>query len=99
MAATIITLEDLTQFKQEIIEEMRALVAHQSFLPVEEPEPKKEEKKLIKSHQVQRLLGISPGTLQTLRNNGTIPYSKIGGILFYDKAEIMNLIESNKRNV
>jgi hypothetical protein len=33
-------------------------------------------KKWLKAHEVRRLLKISPGTLQTLKANGTIPYTK-----------------------
>jgi len=29
----------------------------------------------MKSHEVRRLLKISPGTLQTLKSSGTIPYT------------------------
>lgn len=43
-----------------------------------------------------KLLGISPGTLQNLRINGTIPYTKIGGVLYYDHSEIMEVLEKNK---
>jgi isocitrate dehydrogenase kinase/phosphatase len=44
---------------------------------------------------VRKLLGISPGTLQNLRINGTLPYTKIGGVLFYDYEEIKLMIEQN----
>jgi len=32
---------------------------------------------------VRKLLGVSNGTLQTLRVNGSLPFSKIGGLYFY----------------
>jgi hypothetical protein len=44
------------------------------------------------------MLGISPGTLQTLRINGTIPYTKVGGIIFYDKKDIQKIMEDNMKN-
>ena len=43
-------------------------------------------------------VGISPGTLQNLRINGTLPYTKIGGVLYYDQREIMEVLERNKVN-
>jgi hypothetical protein len=43
------------------------------------------------------MLGISPGTLQNMRINGTIPFTKMGGILFYDSGEIQKILESNKQ--
>ena len=93
MAATIVTIEDLEQFKVELLDEFKNLLEATNQTP-----PPKEEKVWLKSHQVQRLLGISPGTLQTLRINGTIPYSKIGGVLFYSKVEIEGILENNMRN-
>nr|WP_236638788.1 helix-turn-helix domain-containing protein [Leeuwenhoekiella aestuarii] len=41
-------------------------------------------------------LQISPGTLQNLRINGTIPFTKVGGIIYYDAQEIQQLMEANR---
>ncbi len=102
MAANIITQEDLDLFKIEFFEEQKQLL--QQFK--EDLNGKSNQFKVdtngirwIKSHQVQRMLSISPGTLQTLRINGTMPYSKIGGSIFYAFDDVQNLLTSNKRNV
>jgi len=42
------------------------------------------------------LLQISPGTLQNLRINGTLPYTKVGGIIYYDVEEIQNVMDANR---
>jgi hypothetical protein len=94
MATTIITPEDLEQFKWDLLSDIKEILETK----VNKPVPPQEEKKWIKSHQVQRLLGISPGTLQNLRINGTIPYSKVGGVLFYNKQDIERILEENMRN-
>ena len=54
--------------------------------------------KKMKSHEVRRLLKISPGTLQTLKASGIIPYTKIGGVHFYDYEDIQRILESGKIN-
>jgi len=55
MAATIITTEDLQEFKHELLEDIKAIINHQSgFSP----------KKWLKSPEVRDFLSISPGTLQ-----------------------------------
>ncbi len=96
MAAQIVTIEDLEQFKSDLITEFKNLLDGQlNSNAFKKEEPKKV---WLKSHQVQRMLGISPGTLQTLRLNGTIPFTKIGGVLFYDEDDINRLFESNMRN-
>jgi hypothetical protein len=96
MAAQIVTIEDLEQFKTDLITEMKIMLDVKfNATASKREEPKKV---WLKSHQVQRMLGISPGTLQTLRLNGTIPFTKIGGVLFYDEEDINRLFESNMRN-
>lgn len=41
---------------------------------------------------VKKLLKISERTLQTLRSNGTLAYSKIGGKLYYRRQDLQNLL-------
>jgi hypothetical protein len=69
-----------------------------NFLVDEMKITKKEEqpKKWLKSSEVKNLLRISPGTLQNLRINGTLTYTKIGGIIFYSYEEILKVMEQNK---
>ncbi|MET2985588.1 helix-turn-helix domain-containing protein [Aureibaculum conchae] len=87
MTATIITTEDLLDFKMQLLDEIKKLLENQSGPVV---------KKWLKSPEVRELLGISPGTLQNLRINGTLPYTKVGGVLYYDYAEINKVLEQNK---
>jgi hypothetical protein len=94
MAANIITTEDLENFKVELLVELKEILGKYE----DKNSPVQEDKTWIKSHQVQRMLGISPGTLQTLRINGTIPFSKVGGVLFYNKSDINKLLENNRKN-
>jgi hypothetical protein len=55
-----------------------------------------EPKKWLKSSEVKSLLRISPGTLQNLRINSTLTYTKIGGIIFYSYEDILRVMEQNK---
>lgn len=87
MAATIITTEDLREFKHELLEDIKAIINHQSGFAT---------KKWLKSPEVRDLLNISPGTLQNLRINGTLPYSKVGGVIYYDYEEILKVMEDNR---
>ena len=84
MAAEIITHEDLQLFKEELISEIRNL------LSIKPPPPAK---KWIKSYQVLEMLGISAGTLQTMRKKGAIPYSRMGGLMLYDYDAILALMK------
>jgi hypothetical protein len=55
-------------------------------------------KKWLKSYEVQKVLGIAAGTLQTLRNNETIEYTKIGGVIYYDYNEIQKMLNPKMRH-
>ena len=49
----------------------------------------------IDGQEVMQKLKISPRTLQTLRSNGTIPYTRIGHKLYYLKQDIERLLRNN----
>ena len=87
MAATIITTEELREFKMELLDEIKEILQQSSGIAI---------KRWLKSPEVRELLGISPGTLQNLRINGTLAYTKVGGTLYYDYQEIMNVMEMNR---
>jgi hypothetical protein len=44
---------------------------------------------------VMQALHISPRTLQTLRTNGVLPFSRIGRKLFYRKQDILKILTDN----
>jgi hypothetical protein len=50
----------------------------------------------LKPKEVRKLLNISPGTFQSLRLRKVIPYTRIGGIIYHDAADIQKLLESQK---
>lgn len=89
MATTVLTIEDLQDFKKELLQELKTLFPNnQSGIM----------KKWLKSIEVRKMLGISPGTLQNLRINGTLPYSKMGGMIYYDHEEIQRILVNNRVN-
>lgn len=87
MGATIITTEDLQEFKHELLGDIKELLNAKSTF---------KQKKWLKSPDVRELLSISPGTLQNLRINGTLPYTKVGGVIYYDYEEIIKVMEDNR---
>lgn len=86
MAIEIITKEDLNEFRTLLLNDLKEILQSK-------PD---ETKQWLKSNEVRKLLNISPGTLQNLRVNGTITYTKIGGILYYASADLDKLLEANK---
>ena len=87
MPKEIITTDDLREFKLELLEDFKKLL---------QANPSNQTKKYLKSNEIMELLQVSPGTLQTLRINGTLPYTKIGGIIYYEAEEIQRVMDENK---
>jgi len=84
----LLTLGDLETFKNELFLVLKTLIR-------EEVSPKLP-KKWLKSQEVKKILNISTGTLQNLRNSGSLPYSKIGGLIYYDRETIDKLMASQE---
>lgn len=49
-----------------------------------------------RSREVRQMLKISDGTLKNYRDNGTMPFRKIGGTYYYSSDSVMSLF--NKPN-
>lgn len=50
---------------------------------------------LLDGQDVMMRLHISPRTLQTLRSNGTLPYTRIGRKLYYFRQDIERILKDN----
>lgn len=81
----LVTLDDLQTFKAELLAALKSVYGGKSA-----------EKKWLKSKDVRKILGISPGTLQTMRSYGHIPFMRIGGVIYYDQAEIETMLANAK---
>lgn len=86
MAIEVLTREDLTEFRHLLLKDLKEMLGSSAM----------QNKKWLKSPEVRRLLDISPGTLQNLRLNGTLAYTKIGGTIYYDNDDIEKLLQGNK---
>ena len=86
MAIEVITREDLNEFRTLLLNDLKEIFKSSP----------QQSKQWLKSKEVRKLLNISPGTLQTLRINKTLTYTKIGGILYYDNTDIEKLLSANK---
>lgn len=82
MNVELITKEDLNQLKRELIQELTELIG-KNTMPA---------KKWLRSVEVRKMLSISSGTLQNLRINGSLKYTKVGGIHYYDADDIAKMM-------
>ncbi len=88
MKVDLITKEDLADFKMQLIGELKTLLAPQSTV----------QKKWLRSAEVRKMLNVSPGTLQNLRINGTLPFTKVGSISYYELTDIEKMMKKGGRN-
>lgn len=86
MNVDLVTKEDLEQFKKELFEELRRSAVYLQ-------QAGESSKTWLKSLEVRKLLDISAGTLQNLRVNGTLPFTKIGGLIYYKYEDIFKLMD------
>ena len=49
----------------------------------------------LDNQDVMQVLHISPRTLQTLRSNGILPFSRIGNKIYYRKQDILKILSDN----
>lgn len=84
MAIEIVTKEDLQSFRIELLQDLKQVLT---------PAIPQKQKQWLKSSEVRKILKISPGTLQNLRVNGTLRFTKIGGLIYYSSEDIELLLE------
>ena len=88
MPLELLTLKDLQEFKNDLLQEIKKLLLLKE---------RTLDQNLLKSKDVCRLLKIKPGTLQNMRNNDTIRFKKVGGIIYYTYEDIEMLVGYKKR--
>jgi hypothetical protein len=81
----LVTLGDLAHFKNELFKELRYLLGQKELSM---------QKQWLKSCEVRALLGISPGTLQHLRDSGQLPFTRMGGTIYYDYTVIQDRLKN-----
>ncbi len=82
----LITKEDLKEFQNELLSSIKQLLQPAMG----------ESKKWFKSSEVRKMLNISPGTLQNLRINGSLRFTKVGGTMYYKIEDINRMLEDHQ---
>lgn len=82
----LLTKQDLADFEERMNERFQQALAHSGA----------SKKRWLRSKEVAKMLGISMSSLQNFRINGTLPYAKLDGTIFYDYDEIMAVMKANE---
>jgi len=86
MAFELLTAGDFEEFKKQLLEELKKMIA-----ALCQPQ-----QKILKTREVRKLLRASAGTVQNWRKNGTLPFKKVGGTLYYNYEDIERLLNRRK---
>lgn len=89
MAATITIPEDPQKFKTERLEGIQKMVSAAHSAPV---------CKWPESHEVWRLLTISPDKLQALRDTVVLPFTSIGAVICDNYEDIESMLPARVTN-
>ena len=80
------TKNDLEELEKRILEKFENLITQSGPL----------KKKWLRSKDVQDMLGISSSSLQNMRINGVLPFSKVQGTIFYELGDVLKVLDQNK---
>lgn len=83
MSQELVTKDDLEKFRQVLIEDIKSLIS---------PSEKNGEE-WLRCSEVRKLLKISTGTIQNLRISGKLKSNRVGGIHFYKRSDVDNMIQ------
>jgi len=87
MKIEVLTKQDLHDVKEEILNQLTSLLKGRT-----------DQKEWMKSADVRSMLNISSGTLQHLRVTGVLPFTKMGGSIFYAHSDVLKVLNKNKKN-
>jgi len=80
----VVSKRDLLNLSNVILSELKEMISERKATP-----------EWLRSSEVRKLLKISPGTLQTLRINGTLKYNRVGGTIYYKYEDIEKMLNQN----
>jgi hypothetical protein len=88
MTAQKIILNQLKYLREEFLDDLLDVLEQRRTTP---------KRRWLKTHEVQRILGISTNTLHKLRIKKLLPYSRVEGIVYYDFYDVMYLLEQSRQ--
>ena len=86
MKLNLLTGEEFEHFKKELFDEIKKNLASQDLTP-----------QLVTSKQVCKILHVSPGKLQRMRNRGKIEFIDMGNKYLYDIKHILSIVAVNTK--
>ena len=60
------------------------------------PLPSNPQKEVLSNREAQEFLDLSKSTLQRYRDDGTLPYSKLGQNIYYRRSDLHDALEKRR---
>lgn len=79
-----LTIGDFLDLRDQLFAEIKAMLKNVNT---------KDGRRWLKALEVRKILKISAGKLQYLRDKGKIPFTKLGGVTYYDINQIEEMME------
>lgn len=87
MSAQRMILNQLKYLREEFLDDLLDVLEQRRTTP---------KRRWLKSHEVRRMLGVSPNTLRRLRAKKLLPCSRVEGIVYYDFYDVIYLLEQSR---
>ncbi|MBT1688039.1 helix-turn-helix domain-containing protein [Dawidia soli] len=89
MLNRLVTFADWRKFKEELTAELSKLYQPRTAEGVQ--------REYIRSNEACRMLQVSIGTLHNLRAKNILPFTKIGGVVYYKVEDIKYVLDKHKK--
>lgn len=88
MLQELITKDDLEDFRKSLITEIKLII---------KPTSDSSNVEWLRCADVRKMLKISTGTIQKLRISGKLKSNRVGGIHFYKRSDVENMISGKDK--
>ena len=66
------------------------------FVAKDLPEPERPPKEVLGNREAQEFFDVSKSTLQRWRDDGTLPYSKVGSSVYYEREALLHVVREHR---
>lgn len=58
--------------------------------------PERPPKEVLSNREAREFLDVSKSTLQRWRDDGTLPYSKVGSSVYYERSDLLRVVREHR---
>ena len=81
---------------QRLLDEAVAATLPEHFKSGTAPPGREAPKEVLSNREAMDFLDLSKSTLQRYRDDGTLPYSKLGGNVYYEREDLLRVVREHR---